>query len=293
MQIAVLGAGTIGLSWVRRFLTGGHHVIVCDPRPDLVDALAAIPLAADERGRVRIEDDRQLALAEADIVQESGPEHLPFKRELLADFAAHGQARTLWFSSSSALLPSDMAADLPDAVAARVAIGHPFNPPHLMPLVEIVPGARTAASTLDSGRSFYTGVGMEPAVLTREVPGFVGNRLQKAIWAEAFGLVLDGVVSVEDLDTVMKNSLGLRFACVGVVEAAAMGGGPAGVQGLMDLLRESFATIELSDIDWSNEALAPLYAAAQSVYGTPVREEFLARRDELLAGVLEVRGQLR
>ena len=77
----------------------------------------------------------------------------------------------------------------------------------------------------DMLREFYTELGMEPAVLHREVPGFVGNRLQKALWAEAFGLVLDGVVSVDDLDTVMKNSLGLRFACVGIVEAAAMGGG--------------------------------------------------------------------
>lgn len=292
MQITVLGAGTIGLSWVRRFVAGGHTVIVCDPRPDLADVLAALPLTESERGRVRIETDRPAALAAADLVQESGPEHLPFKRELLADFAEHGRPEALWFSSSSALLPSDMAADAPDQVAARVAIGHPFNPPHLMPLVEVVPGARTAPTALDAARAFYTELGMEPAVLMREVPGFVGNRLQKAIWAEAFGLVVDGVVSVEDLDTVMKNSLGLRFACVGIVEAAAMGGGAAGVQGLMDLLRESFAKIELGDIDWSNEALAPLYEAAEAAYGKPARPERIARRDELLTGVLKVRGQL-
>ena len=90
----------------------------------------------------------------------------------------------------------------------------------------------------------------------------------------------------------MKNSLGLRFACVGIVEAAAMGGGAAGVQGLMDLLRESFANIELGDIDWSNEALAPLYEAAEAAYGKPARPELIARRDELLTGVLKVRGQL-
>lgn len=292
MQITVLGAGTIGLSWVRRFVAGGHDVVVCDPRPDLADALATLPLTDDERGRVRVEVDRAVALATADLVQESGPEHLPFKRELLADFAAHGRPAALWFSSSSALLPTDMAADAPDGVAARVAIGHPFNPPHLMPLVEVVPGERTAAATLDAARAFYAELGMEPAVLTREVPGFVGNRLQKALWAEAFGLVLDGVVSVEDLDTVMRNSLGLRFACVGIVEAAAMGGGAAGVQGLMDLLRESFAKIELKDLDWSNEALAPLYAAAERAYGTPVRPELIARRDALLTDVLRARGQL-
>ena len=292
MQITVLGAGTIGLSWVRRFVAGGHTVTVCDPRPDLADVLATLPLTDSERGRVRIETDRAAALAAADLVQESGPEHLPFKRELLADFAEHGRPEALWFSSSSALLPSDMTADAPDEVAARVAIGHPFNPPHLMPLVEVVPGARTAATTLDAARAFYTELGMEPAVLMREVPGFVGNRLQKAIWAEAFGLVVDGVVSVEDLDTVMKNSLGLRCACVGIVEAAAMGGGAAGVQGLMDLLRESFANIELGDIDWSNEALAPLYEAAEAAYGKPARPELIARRDELLTGVLKVRGQL-
>lgn len=292
MDICVLGAGTIGLSWVRRFVAHGHTVVVCDPRPDLADAIAALPLTDDEAARVSVEPRRAAALAGADLVQESGPEHLPFKRDLIADFAEHGRPGALWFSSSSALLPTDMTADADDAVAARVAVGHPFNPPHLMPLVEVVPGTRTAASTLDAARDFYTSLAMEPAVLMREVPGFVGNRLQKALWAEAFGLVLDGVVSVEDLDTVMKNSLGLRFACVGIVEAAAMGGGAQGVQGLMDLLRESFAKIELSDIDWSNEALQPLYDAAAEAYGKPVEPGRIVRRDELLEGMLRVRGQL-
>lgn len=292
MNICVLGAGTIGLSWLRRFVAHGHQVLVCDPRPDLTDIVAGLPLTEDERARVRVVPDREAALAEADLIQESGPEHVAFKRELIADFARHGKADAWWFSSSSALLPSDMTAEASDDVAARVAIGHPFNPPHLMPLVEVVPGQRTAAATLDGARAFYTSLGMEPAVLHREVPGFVGNRLQKALWAEAFGLVLDGVVSVEDLDTVMKNSLGLRFACVGIVEAAAMGGGAAGVQGLMDLLRESFAKIELNDLDWSNEALAPLYEAAAAAYGAPVDPARITRRDELLTGMLRVRGQL-
>lgn len=292
MNIAVVGAGTIGLSWVRRFVTHGHAVIISDPRPDLADAAAALPLSADERARVSLVEDRRDAIAAADVIQESGPEHLAFKQDLIADVAASGQPDALLLSSSSALLPTAMTATAPDAVAARVAIGHPFNPPHLMPLVEIVPGERTSPATVAAARDLYTAAGMAPAVLAREVPGYVGNRLQKALWTEAFRLVLDGVVSVEDVDTVMKNSLGLRYATVGIVEAAAMGGGRAGLAGLLGLVRESFAGIELSDLDWSDEALQPLYDAAAAAYGLPVDPARISRRDELLTAVLRARGQL-
>lgn len=291
MNVTVLGAGTIGLSWARLFASHDHKVVVCDPRPDLKEVVDALPISDRVRANLTIVDNRAEAMSTADVIQESGPERLEFKKALIAEFATAAPSHALLFSSSSAIPSSKFVEDADDSVAARVAIGHPFNPPHLVPLVEFVPNPRTTQDTIDKGMEFYRGVHKEPVFIAKEVPGFVGNRLQKAMWNEAFGLVQDGIISATDLDSLVKNSLGMRWASVGVFEAAALGGGANGMAGIIDLLRESFAEIKLYDTDWSAEAMAPLYEQANAAYGAPARPELAKERDRRQAAILELRGQ--
>lgn len=290
MRISAIGAGTIGLSWVRLFAAHGHDVAVHDPRPDLPELIDRLPLSDEEGARVTIEPDRRRALAEAEIVQESGPESVEFKRTLAEDFGRLAGAEARLLSSSSALGSSRFTDGLSDGVAARVCIGHPFNPPHVMPLVEVVPGPRTSPETLAAAMEFYRALGREPVLLAREIPGFVGNRLQKAVWAEAFRLVQAGVVSPADVDAVVRNSLGLRWACIGPFEAAQLGGGPGGMRHLMELLSESFAAIELTEPDWSPGAMAPLYEQVDAAYPPAGAGERAARRDACQEGILGLRG---
>lgn len=291
MNVTVLGAGTIGLSWARLFASHDHKVVVCDPRPDLKEVIEALPVTDRVRNNLRIVEDRAEAMSEADVIQESGPENVDFKRALVAEFATAAPKHALLFSSSSAIPSSLFTDQVDDSVAARVAIGHPFNPPHLMPLVELVPNPRTSEENIEKGLEFYRGVHKEPVVIRKEIEGFVGNRLQKVIMDEAFGLVREGVISATDLDSLMKNSLGLRWASVGLFEGAQLGGGPRGITGFGDLLRQSFTKIIALPSDWSAEGIAPLAEQTDAAYGVPARPELAAERDRRQAAILELRGQ--
>lgn len=235
---AVVGAGTIGLSWAALFAGHGLRVRITDPRPDLAEAVtealdaAAGQLAAqglDVDGlaeRVDIAVDLADAVRDADVVQENGPENVGFKRELFTTLAEAAPAHALLLSSSSAIPATAFTDSIEDA--GRILIGHPFNPPHLVPLVEVVPGQRTSDASVARAVDFYRFVGRVPVVERKEIPGFVGNRLQNALSREAIHLVEQGVVSPAELDTVMVNSLGLRWATVGPFLGAHLGGGPGG-----------------------------------------------------------------
>lgn len=204
---AVLGAGTIGLSWTALFAAYGLTVRVSDPREDLAEAVADAlkqytpHLAA--RGlevtgladRVHLAADVPEAVRDADVVQENGPERVEFKKDLFATLARQAPAHALLLSSSSAIPSTAFTGDLAAGDAARVLIGHPFNPPHLVPLVEVVPGERTGEDAVRAAVDFYTSVGRTPVVEREEIPGFVGNRLQNALSREAAYLVERGVVT--------------------------------------------------------------------------------------------------
>ncbi|MBB4713760.1 ketoreductase RED1 [Streptomyces luteogriseus] len=242
---AVIGAGTIGLSWTALFAAHGLTVRVSDPREDLAEAVTealeqyAPHLAArglDVTGladRVRLAADVTDAVRDADVVQENGPERAGFKKDLFATLAREAPAHALLLSSSSAIPSTAFTGELADEDAARVLIGHPFNPPHLVPLVEVVPGERTGEEAVQAALDFYTSVGRTPVVERKEIPGFVGNRLQNALSREAVYLVDQGVVTPEDLDKIMTNSLGLRWATVGPFLGSHLGGGPGGYRHLV------------------------------------------------------------
>ncbi|WP_223767568.1 3-hydroxyacyl-CoA dehydrogenase NAD-binding domain-containing protein [Streptomyces huiliensis] len=216
---------------------------VTDPREDLDAAVdEALPMlaaglpgtdAAELRARVRTTPDLAEAVARADVVQENGPEDLAFKQRLFADAARHAPAGALPATSGSGIVATRVAERLPDDAAARTLVARPFNPPHVVPLVEIVPGERTAEETVEAAVAFYRSLGRTPVRLRKELPGFAANRLQGALLQEAFHLVLGGVLDAGELDTVVKTSLGGRYAAVGPFESLHLGGGPGGIRHML------------------------------------------------------------
>lgn len=291
--VAVVGAGTIGLSWARLFAAYGAPVRIFDPRPDLAEVCAGIVAEAPEcEGLLSVARSLGDAVDGVRLVQESGPEDPAVKTQLFADLAEYAPAEALLVSSSSAITASTIAARMTDADAARVLIAHPFNPPHVMPLVEIVPGEWTAAESVERALAIYRRCGKEPVVLRAEAAGFVGNRLQNAVLREAVALVQRGVVSPADVDAVVRNSLGLRWAAVGPFEGMHMGGGGQGFRGFMEHIGPSFAAIDIHEPDMSAEGMAPVIAQVEEAYGPHASAEAIRRRDAIQAGVLRLREGL-
>ncbi|GAA1701486.1 3-hydroxyacyl-CoA dehydrogenase NAD-binding domain-containing protein [Streptomyces yatensis] len=295
---AVVGAGTIGLSWAALFAGHGLTVRVTDPRPDLAEAIdnqlsvAAPQLAAqglDVRGladRVRLAADVTEAVRGADVVQENGPEDVAFKQELFATLVREAPAHALLLSSSSAIPATAFTGDLDDA--GRVLIGHPFNPPHLVPLVEVVPGVRTGEEAVARAVEFYRSVGRTPVVERQEIPGFVGNRLQNALSREALYLVEQGVVSPADLDTIVRNSLGLRWSTVGPFLGAHLGGGPGGYRHMAEHIGPSMRRMwdGLGTPEQGPEQTEALIEAVEHAYGDRSYAELTEERDRKQLAVL-------
>ena len=311
MKIAVIGAGVIGQSWAKLFASHGHEVVLSDPRKDLGEIVSGLSAGLAEAGSGSGEADEvppgsdgspgSVRAAEgpepladaasgADFVQECGPERVDVKRELFAAAAEHASAQAVFASSSSAIPASVTAEDLPDDVAARLLVGHPFNPPHIMPLVEVVPSPKTSDAAVQTAVEFYRGVGREPIVLKKEARGFVGNRLQNAVLREAVHLVQSGVVDVEDLDAAVRNSLGIRWAAVGPFEGLHLGGGKAGLRGLIEHIGPSFAQIDLPQPDMSMEGMTEVFEQTEAAYGMPPEESIAVRRDEIQNAILRARA---
>ncbi|GGP36700.1 3-hydroxyacyl-CoA dehydrogenase NAD-binding domain-containing protein [Streptomyces abikoensis] len=280
MTAAVVGAGTIGLAWAALFAGHGIEVTVTDPRDDLDAAVdEALPMlaaglpgsdATELRRRIRTTHDLAEAVAGARLVQENGPENLEFKQRLFADVAHHAPAGALLATSSSGIVATRIAERLPDEAAARLLVAHPFNPPHIVPLVEIVPGERTAERTVEEAIAFYRALGKTPVRLRKELPGFAANRLQGAVLQEAIHLVLSGVVDAEELDTVMKASLGGRYAAVGPFESFHLGGGPGGIRHMMRHLGPGLAEgwQRLGHPELDAAAVATLVGQTEAAYGS-------------------------
>lgn len=301
MRITEIGAGTIGVSWTTLLAADGHDVVVTDPRPDLADAVAdgvrafAPSLGADPDevlARVRCEPDLETAVADADVVQEQGPEDLDLKRSLFARVGAAAPAATLLLSSTSGLQPSDIARELDGPVAARLLVAHPFNPPHLLPLVEIVAGERTASTTVERAGDFLRGVGKDPVVLHREVSGFVANRLQSALFREAVHLVRSGVVSPDELDRIVTGSLGPRWATGGPFLSFHLGGGAGGLRHMLAHLGPGMARRwdDLGHPTLDDETVEALVTGTEAAYGTGSYAALTEARDRAEVAVLAARS---
>src|ERR1700680_4304485 len=245
-NIAIVGTGVIGASWAALYLARGLNVVATDPGPNAeanlrryIDAawkdLTALGISPNgSRDHLRFTLDLKEAVADADLVQENGPERKDFKVKLFADMDAAAPKDSIIASSSSGLTMSVMqsACKYPE----RCVIGHPFNPPHMVPLVEVVAGAKTSPETVERAIAFYTSIGKRPIHVRKEVVGHVANRLQAAIYREVVNLIEKGVVDVVDADTAMCWGPGLRWGVMGPSLLFHLGGGPRGIQNFMDHL---------------------------------------------------------
>jgi L-gulonate 3-dehydrogenase len=238
-KVAVIGAGLIGRAWAMVFARAGWDVALHDALAGVADAgleavgeglraLAEHGLADDPAGaaaRVRVAPDLAAALARANFVQENVPETVEAKRAIFAELDRHAAPDAILASSTSAIVASLFTEEL--SGRHRCLVAHPVNPPHLVPLVELVGSPWTAPETIAGAKAVYLAIGQVPIVVRREIEGFVLNRLQGALLAEAFRLVGEGVVSPQDLDKTVKDGLGLRWSFMGpfeTIELNAPGG---------------------------------------------------------------------
>lgn len=283
-KIAIIGAGVIGLSWAALAREHGWAVAISDPRPDLADIVRE---RFGEDAAVTWTDQLAEAVADSDLVQENGPERLAIKRDLFAQMLTAAPSDAVLATSSSSIGATLIAEGLDDP--SRILVGHPFNPPELMPLVEVVPGAQTAQATVDRAVELYRALDREPVVIRKEIPGFVANRLQMAISREARYLVEQGVVNVHDLDVALQNSLGLRWATIGLFEGNALGGGPGGARHLFAGVGAETGKIQLGEPTTTPEAIGELVGKIEAEYGVGQAnyERLLERRDRRTRAVLD------
>lgn len=249
-RAAVLGTGVIGASWTALFLARGLTVDLYDPaegaesqvRQYVAQAwpvLEALGLAATgDPARLRFHPAPGPAVRAAQFVQENVPEILELKHALFAEIEPHLAPEAIVASSASGLMVQEMQQGWRDP--SRFLLGHPFNPPHLIPLVELITNDRTAAGVLETAEAFYGRMGKVTIRIKREVSGHVANRLQAALWREAIHLVTSGVASVEDVDKAVWAGPGLRWAAMGPHMLFSLGAGPAGMGEFCNRYGDSF-----------------------------------------------------
>ncbi len=296
MIVAVVGAGLIGSSWAALFAAvGGHQIRLWDPNPAALDQARALITVFQEQlqrlypladGAIACVDRIEDAVAGAQWIQENAPERLNLKRDLYHQIEAAAPAESVIASSTSALLWSDLAKDLRQP--ARFITAHPFNPPHLMPLVELYGSAPEA---IDCAITFFHALDRVPVVLKRESAGHIAGRLSAALWREAVSLVAEGVASVGDVDLALTNGPGLRWATVGVHMGYHLGGGSGGIA---DYLKKLGPSQEHRWASLGNPSLTP---DVRAMLSEGIREaaagrsvaEISKRRDQLLMAILESR----
>ncbi len=241
--VAVIGTGVIGAGWTARILARGLNVVAWDPAPGWQNRLGAAlenawpalcklglyPGASIER--LRHAESMEAACTVAEFIQESAPEQLQLKRDLIAAIDACAGADVVIASSTSGLLPSDLQAgcNRPE----RVVVGHPFNPVYLLPLVEVLGGRKTAPEAVDRAVAFYTDLGMRPLRVRSEIAGFLSDRLQEALWREILHLVNEDVAGTGELDAAITYGPGLRWAFMGTCLSFHMAGGDGGMRDFM------------------------------------------------------------
>jgi ketoreductase RED1 len=234
--------------------------------------------------RVHVAGELSDAVRDADVVQENGPESVEFKKDLFARLVRDAPKHALLASSSSAIPSTAFTGEIEDA--GRILIGHPFTPPHLIPLVEIVPGEHTSEDAVATAVDFYTFLGRTPVVERKEMPGFVGNRLQNALSREASYLVQQGVVTPEDLDKVVTSSLGIRYATIGPFLSGHLGGGPGGYRHLADHIGKEMDKMKLGEVTPDPKVRERLIEAVEKTYGTYSYTELSEERDRKQLAVL-------
>ncbi|MDH2386420.1 3-hydroxyacyl-CoA dehydrogenase NAD-binding domain-containing protein [Bradyrhizobium sp. CER78] len=303
-RVAIVGAGVIGASWSALYLAKGLEVIASDPAPNaeanlrkFVDAawpaLERLGLSPNaSRTNLTFTANLAEAMAAADFVQENGPERVDFKQKLYGQLDALLPPDVIIASSSSGI-PMSQIQPGAQAHPERCVIGHPFNPPHLIPLVEIVGGDKTSEETIRRADEFYSSIGRKTVRINKEMPGHVANRLQAALAREVYYLVAEGVVSAADVDTALSWGPGLRWGVMGNMMLNHLGGGSGGIEhafaGLLGPMMGWWKT--LGSPDMTPEVQRKLIDSVHAEVGSRAIEELAAERDEILIGLLQLRSK--
>jgi 3-hydroxyacyl-CoA dehydrogenase len=303
-NVAIVGTGVIGASWAAYYLSRGFKVVATDPAPNAeanlrkyVDAawtaLSKNGMAPSaSRDRLTFEPKMAQALAKADFVQENGPERPDFKTKLFAEIDDATPPDSILASSSSGITMDviQSACKRPE----RCVIGHPFNPPHVIPLVEVVGGAKTSPQTIEKAMAFYSSIGKKPIRLFKALPGHVANRLQAALYKEVLYLIQQGVLSVADADVAVSYGPGPRWGVMGPSLQWHLGGGPGGIHHFMEHIMGPMETWmkALGNPDITPELKQTVAEGVLQMAGNRSVEQLAAEENEIVTGLLTSRAKV-
>ena len=296
-NVAVLGGGVIGASWTALFLAAGRSVTLFDPASDVETSVRAYIETAwpalEELGLTDRATPEALlfvgtaaeAVANADFVQENVPERLAIKHATYAEIEPALKDGTIVSSSTSGLTLDALQDGWRDP--APLILGHPFNPPHLIPLVELTANAKTGADVLGRTEAFYHDIGKVTIRIRKGMPGHVANRLQAAVWREVVHMAVEGVASIEDIDKAMWAGPGLRWAAMGPTMLFHLGAGDGGLQGFCDHFRDTFNGWwdDLGDPRLDDDVIATLVAGMAEQAAGKSPKHLSAERDRMLTAI--------
>ena len=302
-HIAIIGTGVIGASWAAQYLARGFDVIASNPDPNAetklrkdIDAawkdLTIIGLSPRAtRDRLTFNSNMKEALSEADFVQENAPERPDFKIKLFAEIDDATPSDSIIASSSSGITMSVIQSGCKHP--ERCVIGHPFNPPHMIPLVEVVGGNKTSPEAIQQAIAFYTSIGKKPIHLHKELPGHAANRLQAALYREVVYLIEQGVLSVEDADAAVSWGPGLRWGVMGPSLLWHLGGGEGGIRHFMEHLMEPLAAMmkTLGNPEVTTELKQTIIRGVMQEAGNRSVEQLAKEENETLLGLLSLRAK--
>ena len=298
-KAACIGGGVIGGAWAARFLLAGIDVAMFDPHPE-AERIVGEVLANAERayamltmaplppqGRLTFVKSVEEAVQGADWIQESVPERVDLKRGVITQIDAAADPKALIGSSTSGILPTDLQRDMKHP--ERMFVAHPYNPVYLLPLAELVGGAKTAPETLEQAKAKLATIGMKGVILKKEIEAFVGDRLLEAVWREGLWLIKDDICDTETLDDVIRYSFGMRWAQMGMFETYRIAGGEAGMRHFIAQFGPCLAWpwTKLTDVvDLTDELVDKIADQSDAQSGARSIRELERIRDENLVGIM-------
>ena len=304
MNIAVLGSGTIGQSWCALFLAAGHRVVAYDPNPSMhqqiLDSIARAQSTFEALGYsgtgcseyLEFTTDAREAVTGCRFIQENAPEDLSLKHALYQEIEPALDSDAVLLSSTSGLTLSELQNGLSNP--SRLVIAHPFNPPHLIPLVEVLGNDLTRSGLVAEVLRFYESLGKVPIELKKSVPGHVANRLQAVLWQEVLHLAKEGVASLPDIDKAIANGPGLRWAFFGPNLVYHLGGGDGGYPDYLDHLGPSQEARwkDLGEAELNGETKEKLIKGLMETLGDTSMSKLKDKRDAALIRLLKLKKDL-
>lgn len=305
-RAGVIGSGVIGGAWALHFLRMGMDVVVYDPGPNAEEKLMSmvdhiwptmIKLGLRESAspsRLSFADSLEALVGQVEVIQENTPEALDSKRALFKQLDEITPPEVVIISSTSGFAMTDMTTEVSEH-PERFVVGHPFNPPYLVPFCEVCGGKRTSQEVVDWTTEFYEAIEKKVAKMDKELPGFIGNRLQEALWREALHMVANKECSVEDIDKAIAYGPGLRWAIMGHCLTYHLGGGQGGMRHLLDhfeeSLKEPWTRLEAPELteQLKNDMVAGCLSQAN---GASINE-LIRERDDCLIRIMQTLEEYR